>query len=285
VGPGEWRYKGDLVRDQICHFPHAVLEVKLQLAGSQQTPDWVQDLLDTGMLVEVNKFGKFVHGLAALLPPTQVRELPYWFHQVDLDGDGDAGRGGYGKEANGIELDGKQPGNGGESHALLDGKDGRARRVPHFVYKPKEPSCLERLGRFFLTMSNPDPFQKTVSGKLVVEPKVYFANERTFLTWGSLCVQLGSIAIAILSISHHRPSILRVGVLLGGLTTIFFLYALAVFHARAAGLRVRSTEAPYDDRFGPTMVAAIMLVAIGLNAYVSLSNTAGGALVMAGGAQ
>jgi len=34
-------------------FPHGVLEVKLQLQGDQQTPAWVNDLLESGLLTEV----------------------------------------------------------------------------------------------------------------------------------------------------------------------------------------------------------------------------------------
>lgn len=59
--------------------------------------------------------------------------------------------------------------------------------------------------------------------------------------------------------------------MLAGLTFVFFLYALVVFHRRAHGLRVRSTDAPYDDRFGPTMVAGVMCTALILNAYISIS--------------
>mmetsp|Transcript_49922 Transcript_49922/g.114443 ORF Transcript_49922/g.114443 Transcript_49922/m.114443 type:complete len:642 (-) Transcript_49922:22-1947(-) len=234
VGPGEYRYKGELVRDQICQFPHGVLEVKLQLAGNQTTPDWVADLLDSGLLIEVNKFGKFVHGLAALLPASRVKELPYWFNQVNLE-EQDA-------EAEGAKL--------------KNSKSHKADRTQQerIVYKEPETSSLQYLAKLFLQWSKPKPFQKVVTGKLVVEPKVYFANERTFLVWGSLCTQLGSISVGILAISFHRPQVMRVGVILMALTFVFFLYALIVFQRRAHGLRVRSTEAPYDDRFGPTMV-------------------------------
>jgi len=89
--------------------------------------------------------------------------------------------------------------------------------------------------------------------------------------WGSLCTQLGSIAVGILAISFHRPAVMRVGIMLSGLTFLFFLYALVSFQRRAHGLRMRSTDAPYDDRFGPTMVALVMCVALVLNAYISIS--------------
>jgi len=38
---------------EITRFPHAILEVKLQLEGDAQTPAWVQSLLNSGMIMEV----------------------------------------------------------------------------------------------------------------------------------------------------------------------------------------------------------------------------------------
>ena len=38
---------------EITRFPHAILEVKLQLEGNAQTPEWVQNLLNSGMIMEV----------------------------------------------------------------------------------------------------------------------------------------------------------------------------------------------------------------------------------------
>ena len=50
---------------QVSQFPHAVLEVKLQLVSGTQQPDWVSELLASGYLREMPKFSKFVHGARA----------------------------------------------------------------------------------------------------------------------------------------------------------------------------------------------------------------------------
>lgn len=57
-------------------FPYAILEVKLQ--DRKASPAWVHELKTSGVLVEVPKFSKFLHGVA-LLQPEQIRELPSWF--------------------------------------------------------------------------------------------------------------------------------------------------------------------------------------------------------------
>jgi hypothetical protein len=69
--------------NEITRFPHAVLEVKLQLEGEDQTPQWVTDLINSGMLMEVHKFSKFIHGSAVLLPE-EVRAVPYWIDDPSL---------------------------------------------------------------------------------------------------------------------------------------------------------------------------------------------------------
>tara|TARA_B110001452_G_C15220302_1_gene423038 strand:- start:179 stop:1450 length:1272 start_codon:yes stop_codon:yes gene_type:complete len=88
---GEWKRQRPLANvHQVTQFPHAVLEVKLQLANLADTPEWVTELLVSGYLREVPKFSKFVHGTAFLrrggngagLGPfyaRPVKELPYWW--------------------------------------------------------------------------------------------------------------------------------------------------------------------------------------------------------------
>lgn len=67
-----------LTPPQVTQFPHAVLEVKLQLASGTTEPEWVTELLRSGYLREMPKFSKFVHG-TAMLNRARVRELPYWW--------------------------------------------------------------------------------------------------------------------------------------------------------------------------------------------------------------
>jgi SPX domain protein involved in polyphosphate accumulation len=69
--------------NEITRFPHAVLEVKLQLLDADKTPQWVNDMLASGSLLEVHKFSKFIHG-GAVLMPEDVRSVPYWIDDVTL---------------------------------------------------------------------------------------------------------------------------------------------------------------------------------------------------------
>lgn len=69
--------------NEIHRFPHAVLEVKLQLEDERATPQWVTDLLNSGKLLEIHKFSKFIQGCAVLMSD-DVPALPYWIDDVTL---------------------------------------------------------------------------------------------------------------------------------------------------------------------------------------------------------
>ena len=68
---------------EITRFPHAVLEIKLEVQDESATPQWVSDLIASGKLLEVHKFSKFIHGCAVLLP-REVYALPYWVDDMTL---------------------------------------------------------------------------------------------------------------------------------------------------------------------------------------------------------
>ena len=57
--------------------------MKLALPEGEDPPLWVQELLDSGLVHEVNKFSKFLHGTATLMPHT-VEHAPYWFDDASI---------------------------------------------------------------------------------------------------------------------------------------------------------------------------------------------------------
>ena len=95
-----------------------------------------------------------------------------------------------------------------------------------------------------------------------VEPKVFFANERTFLSWLNFTVILGSLGVGLLNFGD------QIGRISSGLFTFIamlnMVYALITYYWRAKAIRMRSSG-PYDDRFGPTMLCFFLLVAVVVN--------------------
>lgn len=68
----------------ICRFPYAVLEVKLQTQFGQEPPRWVRELVSSHLVEAVPKFSKFIHGGATLLYD-RVELLPFWYMQMGTD--------------------------------------------------------------------------------------------------------------------------------------------------------------------------------------------------------
>lgn len=73
-----------LPESDICRFPYAVLEVKLQTQLGQEPPRWVRELVSSHLVEAVPKFSKFIHGAATLLY-NRVELLPYWYMQMGTD--------------------------------------------------------------------------------------------------------------------------------------------------------------------------------------------------------
>lgn len=75
--PGQWcrDLHQKLSPKDVVHFPYAIFELKIQ---GEEPPEWVQELLDSGIAVEVPKFSKFLHG-SALLFGDRVQNSPFWF--------------------------------------------------------------------------------------------------------------------------------------------------------------------------------------------------------------
>ncbi|KAH8693284.1 putative vacuolar transporter chaperon Vtc1 [Talaromyces proteolyticus] len=119
------------------------------------------------------------------------------------------------------------------------------------------------------------PLLQSAPGKRIalptrVEPKVFFANERTFLSWLNFTVILGGLAIGLLNFGD------RIGRISAGLFTIIamaaMIYALFTFHWRAQSIRKRG-QSGFDDRFGPSLLAVALLAAVIINFVLRIRDT------------
>ncbi|EJD48890.1 SPX-domain-containing protein [Auricularia subglabra TFB-10046 SS5] len=106
-----------------------------------------------------------------------------------------------------------------------------------------------------------------------IEPKVYFASERTFLQWLQFSVLIAFIPTTLLNFSSEDDR--EPGLLSAGAFTLAALLALAyscfIFVHRAFKLRARAADALYYDPYGPTVLCLVLIGAIGLNFGVILT--------------
>ena len=225
----------DVPLSEITRFPHAVLEVKLQLEDENSTPAWVSDLLNSGMLLEVHKFSKFIHGCAVLLPQDVVG-VPYWIDDVTLapsikqSGASDViQQSGLGANStythllphdNAGQSKGVQRGRGARKTVATGGANGagaggddaggrkivasgsnRAINIESYIkttndgFSGEDCTCLPTPWCEFAQQWHAE---RGITGQKV-EPKLFFAAERTFIKWMEMGVILSTIAVGILA--------------------------------------------------------------------------------------
>ena len=95
-----------------------------------------------------------------------------------------------------------------------------------------------------------------------IEPKVFFANERTFLAWMHLSVMLAGASIAILAFAEDQNPVSQLyGVVLLPVAIAFVVYSMYQYQRRTNMLRTRH-PGPYEDTVGPTVLGIMLMVSI-----------------------
>jgi uncharacterized membrane protein YidH (DUF202 family) len=308
--------------NEITRFPHAVLEIKLELKGGDMTaPKWVGELQNSGLIYECHKYSKYCHGSAVLLPE-DVRSVPYWVDDVTLR-DSILASGGerilmeedaeepppganavydhllpFGDQINdrsgnavgrthvsvaasvGITGDQATTKNLAVGFGLYNGTDGDTKKGPLAEEDPWDdddsydmeeegicgwcfPFC-SRYNQYSQQVVAPTSFQK-------IEPKLFFANERTFLHWLHYSVVLSSIASAILSMSENPGEEWRqwFAMSLLPISLAFVVYSLHIFLWRQDQIKNR-IPARWDDPMGPLVLGSLVVLVLVINFFTHL---------------
>lgn len=291
--------------NEIHRFPHAVLEIKLELGGGNITPPkWVTDLQNSGLLYECHKYSKFVHGCAVLLPE-DVQAVPYWVDDVSVRQsiiDSKAQRilaessVGVGPGANEVydhllpfgttvnDRSSTAVGRTAADKAASQGLVGD--RAPLLQSKgisfygtdgEEEPEYDEEdTGCWpfpFCSRANNVTFEGLLAPTSIqkIEPKVFFANERTFLHWLHHGVILSTVASGILSFSQETDSIWGAwyALILLPIALGFCVYAVHIFLWRADRIKTR-IPGRWDDPFGPMLLGSAVVVVLLVNFCLKL---------------
>ncbi|ORZ20284.1 vacuolar transporter chaperone 1 [Absidia repens] len=105
---------------------------------------------------------------------------------------------------------------------------------------------------------------KRIALPMRIEPKVFFANERTFLSWLHFTVVLGGLAMGLLNFGDKISQLCALMFTLIAMGVM--VYALYTYHWRANKIRNR-LDASYDDRWGPSVLCIFLLAAVLLNLF------------------
>ncbi|KAM0237741.1 hypothetical protein ACHAPO_004393 [Fusarium lateritium] len=98
-----------------------------------------------------------------------------------------------------------------------------------------------------------------------VEPKVYFAAERTFLGWLEFSIYIGTIAVTLLNFGSHPT---RAHFWVAGVFTLLAImslcYSVLTYLYRSQGIRSRKVVKFYD-RWGPSALCGALFIGVALN--------------------
>ncbi|KAI0232020.1 hypothetical protein L0F63_006021 [Massospora cicadina] len=274
-----------LPTSDIVRFPYAILDVKLEMTSGSTTPSWVDHLINSPLVEPVPNFSKYVHGVAALLE-NRVSLLPLRLPQMDKDIRRSPFRfvsqkGLYSKiqqapsddvriDVNEIPF--RRQTREDTSKYLHQNSLAASERTPLLGSSSSAGSNARPASGFFsifrrIGASSSDaavvrPTSKRIAVPVRVEPKVFFANERTFLAWLNFALVLGALAIALMNFGNWIGVVS--GILFIAIALVVMVYALLVFQWRAYKIR-RREAGPYDDRIGPIILVVCLFVAVSVN--------------------
>ncbi|KAI8072447.1 vacuolar transporter chaperone 4 [Gongronella butleri] len=281
-----------LPEQDVCRFPYAVLEVKLQTHVGQEPPQWIMDLVNSHLVESVPKFSKFVHGCATLMED-RVNVLPFWLPQMDIDIRKPPARALLSRPADGaltpstshtsddsapeqLEIDvhpdvlkkvAADNDNATETTPLLGARRASVENGDSLI-KQLSPPGLRKLfskSKTIFLRKSASPTRATRSVPRAPPAKTYFANERTFLQWLKFTLLLGALAIGLLNFSDragHISAVIFTSIAMG-----VMLYALYNYHDRADRVK-RNDGGEYSDVYGPGVMTVCTILAISINFYL-----------------
>ena len=197
-------------------FPYAILEVKLQ----EEAPAWIEDAVSVARVVEVRKFSKFLTGTATTRGADVVRRVPHWitdetraaFDAARIRPAGTIAR----LPTLDLAVDSSSSsesavGATGPGQGLADAA--AAEHVAVRVDVDAAPGTFLRdvdsyprdVRARATVVPVPPPAnarapQRRRMVPIKVEPKTFFANERTLLQWLSMSILLLFMSLALLSL-------------------------------------------------------------------------------------
>lgn len=104
-----------------------------------------------------------------------------------------------------------------------------------------------------------------------VEPKSYFANERTYLSWMGMAITLGGVSSALVGFANtsedttehliSKRTIDIITCIYSPLAILMMCYALFTYEWRSKFMRTKQIGF-FDDKIGPVTVAVLVLLTL-----------------------
>jgi uncharacterized membrane protein YidH (DUF202 family) len=119
------------------------------------------------------------------------------------------------------------------------------------------------------SMMTENPSKRGKPKKL--EPKIFFANERTFISWLQFSAFLLTVSLGLINFGD------KISRFSGGffiiLSVLLAVYALLRFQYRSWQIRMRN-DTRFDDRWGPAVLCVVLVIALVINFGLRVSQPA-----------
>ncbi|KAL7926528.1 SPX domain-containing protein [Trichoderma austrokoningii] len=102
------------------------------------------------------------------------------------------------------------------------------------------------------------------TGELKVEPKVWLANERTFLKWQSIAILQGTLALALYSAAGDNAIARWIGIVYIGIAAFAGIWGYSIQQVRRSMIVERSGK-DFDNMIGPIIISVAMMIALIVN--------------------
>ncbi|KAB5585945.1 VTC domain-containing protein [Coniochaeta sp. 2T2.1] len=102
------------------------------------------------------------------------------------------------------------------------------------------------------------------SGPLQIEPKVWLANERTFLKWQHICILLGGLAVSLYTAGGKNTLAEYMGITFIVIAIFGGGWGYWMLHVRRQMIMQRSGR-DFDNYVGPMVISAALMLALVLN--------------------
>ena len=294
----------EIRQGEVSRFPHALLEIKLRKRASKKRAEWIHDLMSSHLLKEAAGFSKFVHGVAELFED-QVNSFPFWLSDLETDIRRDpeeafreetrarraAGELAVGtlvgsksvtsfKAVNGSPIKRSPIGFGQQSIADVEGTDQGTNNdtvsapnagvfsgiLSSASFSNSKFARAHRDGAVHLPpgVRKPEKLIQDIN-PVSVEPKVWLANQRTFVKWQHVSILLASLSLGLYNAAGENNHVARGLAVLHTLTAIFTgLWGWWMYIIRSRMIRGRSGK-NFDNIVGPIFICLGLLTALCLN--------------------
>lgn len=294
----------EVKQGELSRFPFAVLEIKVRDGVNKRIKDWVSELRSSHLVKEAPRFSKFVHGVATLFED-YVNTFPFWLGELDTDIRKDpesAFQQEQEKKAEQAEIEelaaSFQSGLSPAIHQKAKSAARRTSRSPLAAdlslknnleqddnspnqssrgvvggmrlllpsFSSSKYARAHRPSRVQLPPGVTQPHQLIKDkGPVQVEPKVWLANQRTFIKWQHIAVLLATLSLGLYNAAGESNNVAR------GLAVVYTSVAIFAgawgwwqYIVRSRMIEQRSGK-HFDNVIGPIIVCIGLVVALCVN--------------------